>query len=286
MKGKQEKAMSPHLVVAPAYNVPPVARAFKLLRHISAGDCVTNMSETARTLGLSRTTLIRLIGTLKSEQMIEPKADGAGYRLGLGLVGLAGEALLSSDIVQAGGPVIARLTEELALSSHIGVLSGRDVLYVGRRTPNVHLVSNVGIGSRLPAHATTMGRIILAHLPRDAVVSLFDGVRLVAATAKTATSLQALLKQIAQDAAAGIAWSNSNFEPGIASAAAAVFDQSGRVAGAINVTGPSAAFTDERKDQIEATVIAAASQISRRLGYVAGPAARVSGAGGTKRRSR
>ena len=272
--------------LSPQYVVPPVSRALKVLRAIASGDTVANASETARTLGLSRTTLIRLLGTLEIEGMIERNPHGLGFRLGLGLVSLAGQALLSSDIVQAGGPVIARLTEELALSSHIGVLSGREVLYVGRRTPNVHLVSNVGIGSRLPAHATTIGRIILAHLPREAVVALFDGVRLVAATAKTATTLQALLKQIAQDAALGIAWSNSNFEPGIASGAAAVFDQSGRVAGAINVTGPSAAFSVERKGQIETALIAAASQISRRLGYVVGPVAATTGAADTKRKLR
>lgn len=253
----------------PAYAVPPVARAFKLLRHIAGGDTVANMSDTARMLGLSRTTLIRLMATLEAEQMIERTADGRGFKLGLGLAALAGQALFSSDIVQVGDAIIQRLTDTLSLSSHIGVLSGRDVLYVARRTPNVHLVSNVGLGSRLPAHATTLGRAILAHLPRETVTTLFHGVRLTAATAKTPTTLAALARQLDADRDAGIAWSDSNFEVGISSAAAAVFDRSGNVIGAINVTGPTASFAGHarRRHEIMQAVGDAATQISQRLGY-------------------
>jgi DNA-binding IclR family transcriptional regulator len=254
------------------YAVPPVVRALKLLRHIAAGDSVSNMSVTARALGISRTTLIRLIATLEAERIIERKADGSGYALGLGLVGLAGQALLASDIVQAGDPVIVQLSAELGLSAHIGVLEGTDVLYVARRTPNAHLVSNVGIGSRLPAHATTMGRIMLAHLPLEQVRARFAEAELKRFTDRTPTTLAALLAQCAADRAAGLAWSDAYFEPGIASVAAAIFDRPGHVAGAVNVTGPSLSFStrEGRREEIGRAVLAAASAISSRLGHVPG----------------
>ena len=251
-----------------SYSVPPVSRAFKLLRAIAAGDSVTNMSDTARKLGLSRTTLIRLIATLEAEQMIEKRADGTGYKLGLGIAGLAGQALVSSDIVQTGDPIIRRLAEQLSLSAHIGVLDGRHVLYVARRTPNVHLVSNVGIGSRLPAHATTLGRIILAFTPANDVSRLFNGVRLEPATDKTPTTLAALRLQIEADHTAGIAWSDAHFEIGISSAAAPIFDRNGAIAGAINVTGPSASFTKARRSMIDAAIREAATQLSSGLGHL------------------
>lgn len=257
-------------MTAPVYSVPPVERAFKLLRHIAAGDNAHNVSHTARALGLSRTTLIRLIATLEAERMIERQQDGAGYKLGLGLAALAGQALFSTDLVQVGDPVLAKLADQLGLSSHLGILDGRDVLYVARRTPNLHLVSNVRIGSRLPAHATTLGRIILAFTPREAVVQLFHGVRLKAATAKTPTTLAALLRQIELDRGEGLAWSESNFEIGIASVAAPVFDHTGRIAGGVNVTGPSHSFEtgDQRHAEIKSAVNSAAAAISRRLGHV------------------
>lgn len=251
-----------------SYSVPPVERAFKLLRAIAAGDTAANVSETARTLKLSRTTIIRLLATLEAEQMIERRSNGAGYKLGLSLAGLAGQALGSSDIVQAGDPVLRALAEALGLSAHIGVLSGRDVLYVARRTPNVHLVSNVGIGSRLPAHATTLGRIILAFTPRETVAAVFDGARLDAVTGKTPTTLAALISLIDADRAAGISWSDSHFEADISSAAAPVFDRTGQVVGGINVTGPSASFSAARRRDIELAVRSGAERVSRALGHV------------------
>jgi DNA-binding IclR family transcriptional regulator len=253
----------------PDYSVPPVQRAFKLLRHIAAGDPAANMSVTARAVGLSRTTLIRLIATLESEGMIERRPDGPGYRLGLGLVGLAGKALYASDLAQVGESVIEGLARQLSLSAHIGVLDGRDVLYIARRTPNVHLVSNVGIGSRLPAHATTMGRVLLADMDADELAALYDGVALQRFTDKTPTTFAALLEQREADIASGLAWSDSNFDVGISSVAAAIFDRSGRAVAALNVTGPTASFGGHpgRRLAIGEAVVAAAAALSARLGH-------------------
>lgn len=267
MKVKPPPADIP--TAAPRYAVPPVERAFKLLRHIASGDPVHNIALTARALAINRTTLIRLLATLEAEHMIEQRSDGGGYKLGLGLLGLAGQALFAADIVEIADPVLAALTAELGLSSHLGVLDGRDILYVARRTPNLHLVSNVRIGSRLPAHATSIGRIILAHMPREAVAALFQGARLQATTPKTMTSLPALQRQIGRDRDEGLAWSDSNYEAGIASAAAPVFDHKGHITAGINVTGPSRSFepAPERRREIAAAVKAAAIRISRGIGY-------------------
>lgn len=254
----------------PVYGVPPVERALKLLRHIAAGDAVTNMSVTARELGISRTTIIRLIATLEAERMIERRGDGLGWRLGLGLVGLAGQALYASDVVQAGDPVIAQLATDLSLSAHIGVLDGRDMLYVARRTPNVHLVSNVGIGSRLPAHATTLGRALIMHMAASEVEALFAGATLTRFSDRTPTTMKALLRQREQDIAAGLAWSDSNFDVGISSVAAAVFDRFGKAVAALNVTGPNASFSGpDRRVTIGSQLLSAAAAISARLGHAA-----------------
>lgn len=265
MKADARSAIKPG---RPVYAVPPIERAFKVLRHIAGGDELRNISLSARALAINRTTLIRILGTLEAERMVEHTSDGAGYKLGLGLAGLAAQALFSADIVEIADPILAELAETLGLSGHLGVLENREVLYLARRTPNLHLVSNVRIGSRLPAHATTLGRIILAHKPASEVQTLFAGAKLKAATAKTPTTVAALLKQIAADRAAGLAWSSSHFEAGISSVAAAIFNHSGACIGAINVTGPSRSFETGRGRtmQIETAIRAAAANISHHLG--------------------
>ena len=251
------------------YIAPPVQRAVRLIRHVAEGNPVLNMSETAKALKINRTTLLRLLHTLESEGFVERRPGGAGYQVGLSFLELGARAIFSQDLVQVAMPVLTRLAEEVQLSTHLGVLDGIDVLYLVRRTPNTPLASNIRVGSRLPAHATTMGRMILAHLPQIEIERLFAGRELRRFSAHTATTLQVLKTKLMQDMLAGIAWSDAYFEPGISSAAVAVFDFAGAPLGAINVSGPVAAFAgDDRRALIGKKLRAAGTEISSRLGWI------------------
>ena len=98
----------------------------------------------------------RLRGTAAERRRISGRPGAAGS--GCARAVLAGP--------RAGrGAGADQLAETLQLSAHLGVLDGTDVLYLVRRTPNTPLASNVRVGSRLPAHATTMGRMLLAFMP-------------------------------------------------------------------------------------------------------------------------
>jgi DNA-binding IclR family transcriptional regulator len=256
-----------------AYLSPPVQRATRLLRRIAEGDAVTNMSRTARDLDISRTTLLRLLHTLEAERFIEPRAgEGSGWRIGTALIGLAARAF-GEDLAEAAQPVLTRLAETLGLSAHLGVLDGREVVYMVRRTPNLSWGSNIRVGSRLPAHAANMGRIILAHLPDDEVRRLYGGVAMEAVTAQTATSVEALLAKLAVDRAEGLAWSEGYYENGIGSVAAALRDAAGHPVAAINVSGQVASFEGaEARARIGTAVRGAAAEISARLGWTGAPA--------------
>lgn len=256
-----------------AYLSPPVQRAARLLRHIAEGDSVTNISRTARELGINRTTLLRLLHTLEAERFIEPRPEGMGWRIGIGLIGLTAQAFFSEDLVQTSVPVLGRLAESLSLSAHLGVLDGLEIVYLVRRVPNHSFASNIRIGSRLPAHAANMGRIILAHLPPERVDRLYAGAVLKAVTPHTAITPAQLHAQLDADRAAGLAWSDGNYEAGISSVAAAVFDATDTPVAALNVSGHPADFGGAaRRAQIGASVQAAAFEISQRLGW-RGPSA-------------
>jgi DNA-binding IclR family transcriptional regulator len=252
-----------------AYGVPPVARAFALLRYIAAGNRCRNTSKAAKATGINRTTLIRLLATLEEEGMIEALPDEGGYRLGTGLITLASEALHGRGIAQVAQPFLAELVAELNLSAHLGILEGREIVYLARVTPNSHLASNVREGTRLPAHATTIGRILLADLPAEELRRRYAGVALGTFSPRTRTALPALERQLAEDREIGIAWSVANFEPEIGSGAALVRDRQGRAAGAINVTGHASVFEPDnpRLPEIAAALKRAARKISEGLGY-------------------
>ena len=257
-------------VTANIYSVPPVERAISLLRHIGSGKKCRNLSTTSKELKINRTTLIRLIHTLGENRMIEEIEEGAGYRLGPGLISLAAQAIHGRDIVQVCHPILAELAEITGMSAHLGILDGTEVVYLSRETPNSHLVSNVRAGSRFPAQASSIGRAILAEMDPFKVQNIFEGHDLTPSTEKSPKTVQDIVKQLKKDKSAGFAWSEGHFEAGIGSCAAVVFDHSGRVAGALNVSGPQAAFADENTatdGKIRTAVLGAARQASTELGF-------------------
>jgi DNA-binding IclR family transcriptional regulator len=259
---------APPATAEEAYASPPVQRVARLLRHIAEGDAVTNMSQTARELGINRTTLLRLLHALEAERFIEPRSEGHGWRIGVGLITLTAQAFFSEDLVQTAVPILTQLSETLSLSAHLGVLDGREIVYLVRRVPNHAFASNIKIGSRLPAHAANMGRIILANLPRERVERLYAGIDLRPVTSHTAITPLQLHAQLDNDRALGLAWSDGNYEAGVSSVAAPFFDATNTPTAAINVTGQTAQFEGaDRRAQIGAAVKGAARDISLRLGW-------------------
>jgi len=265
MPEKTKRRRSPK---AGRYIAPPVQRAVRLIRHVAEGNPVLNMSETAKTLKINRTTLIRLLHTLELEGFVERRPNGGGFQMGLSLIEVGARAVFSQDLVQVAVPVLIRLAESLQLSAHLGILDGTDVLYLVRRTPNTPLASNIRVGSRLPAHATTLGRMLLAYLTPIELDALYAGKELTRFSEHTPTTVAALRRKAQADRRAGIAWSEAHFEPDIASAAVPVFDFAALPIGAINVSGPIVAFAAARKDRIENVLRGAGAEISRRLGWL------------------
>jgi DNA-binding IclR family transcriptional regulator len=254
----------------PSYSVPPVARALKLLRHIGDGNACRNLSTVARDLDINRTTLIRLIHTLVDHGMVEPVPGGAGYRLGPGLISLGAQAMHGRDIVHVCQPILVELCRVTGMSAHLGILDGRDIVYLSRETPNSHLVSNVRAGSRLPAHASSIGRAILAALPAERIRAIFADGGLAPVIGRTPVTVEAVLAQAQADKAAGVAWSEGNFEAGIGSCAAVILDHQGQPAGALNVSGPEGRFAAETAaggTAIRDAVRAAAGRASAELGW-------------------
>lgn len=235
--------------VTPAYDVPPVTRAIALLRHIGAGNRCRNMSRTAAALGINRTTLLRLLHTLEREGLIEGDHEEGGYILSYGLLELTAHMLSSRDVVRLARPLLSRLAAETGFSAHLGVLSGTDVIVLVRETPDVQLISNIREGSRLPAHATVMGRIILANQSHDDVRNIFPSQSLQTVTSMTPATLKALEDQLSQDRIEGLAWSVANFEQGIGSCAAAVFDHSRRPVAAVSLSGRESDFEPSSRDR-------------------------------------
>ncbi|MGO4282303.1 MULTISPECIES: IclR family transcriptional regulator domain-containing protein [Cupriavidus] len=251
--------------------VTPVMRGLRLLRFIAEGGSTANLSEVGRRIDVNRVTVMRLLATLEHEGMVERLPQG-GHTVGFSFLKLASRVLAANDLTTFARRVLAQLSGSLQLSAYLAVPDGGHVLYLLRDMPNTGLVSNIQVGSRVPAHLTTPGRMLIAHLSPEALRERLGDDPLPTVTGQSPATHARLAEILGADLERGCAWSFSAFEPGIDACAAPVMDATGDVIAAISVAGPQQRFEADGtlRERVEKEVKAAAKDLSALLGYRAG----------------
>jgi PcaR/PcaU/PobR family beta-ketoadipate pathway transcriptional regulator len=250
------------------YMVPGLARGLAMLAAFSAERSQLSLADLARAVGLTRSSAFRIAYTLAELGYLVRNEATKSYRLGPRVLSLGFAYLASIEIVEIAQPHLEALRDRTQCSAHLAVLDGAEIVYVARHADQKALTSRIQVGSRLPAHATSMGRAILSQLPAEKVRARFKGKALEAFSEATATTLDDLIAQLARDRAQGCVLSRSNFERGIASVAAPVFDAEGAVIAAINITTPESTLSgDDLETGIRDAVVETAAAISEWLGH-------------------
>lgn len=253
---------------AQKYIVPGLVRGLHLLELFDREHSEWNVAELAAAAGLPHSTTYRLVATLEQLGFIERIRNRKLYRLGARVLNLGFAYLGSQDIVETALEPLQTLSAATGGSTHLGILDGADVVYLLRIAGPNRLVSNVRVGTRLPAHATVMGHALLSDHPIEDLRVRFGDRPLEAATKETATTATRLFEQIRAEQEQGYALSVAGFEVGISSAGAPVRDASGQIVAAINFIGPEAQFDNRRLiAKVVGPVCETAAEISRRMGY-------------------
>ena len=245
------------------YVVPGLERGLRLLQLFGRGRTELAAPEIARELGLPRTTAFRLLQTLEALEFVERGANGA-FRLGPAVLRLGVEFVASQEVSEYGREVIEKLCADTGASTQLAILDGRDIVVLLKKNPSSTFVSNVQVGTRMPAHATVIGRTLLQDAP---LRKLYPEGRLKQYTPQTPRTVADLEKLIAQDRSRGYAVSESAYEHGISAVAAPVRNHEPRVVAAISVVVPLPRLEAKRRDELAAKVVAAAAELSRRLSY-------------------
>ncbi len=249
-------------------SVQSVERALEVLE-ILAREGSAGVGEIARELGVHASTASRLVGALMTHELVERPVAGGPVRLGVGVLRLAAATRSRLDVVAVAGPVCEALAEELGETVNVAVYrSGSAVnLYQaqGRRTVAMHN----WVGSRTVLHATSSGKMLLAHLPRAESEALLSG-ELEAFTARTLTAPAALRAELRTIREQGWARSIEEFEEGLNAVAAPLHGPEGTVVAALSVAGPAYRLPPERLPATARALQEAAGEISRRLGHRSG----------------
>ncbi|GGL40018.1 IclR family transcriptional regulator [Phycicoccus endophyticus] len=220
-----------------------LARAAALLGAFDEAHPRLGVAELARRTGLARSTVHRLAGELVRLRLLD-RAEGGTYRLGMRLFELGELVPTRRTLTDAALPLLEDLLEATHQRIHLAVLDGVEVVYVAiLGAGEVDVASRTG--GRLPAHATGVGKAMLAYAPPEVVRRRVEA-GLPRLTPRTITTPGALTRELARIRAEGTAYDREESTVGVSCVAAPVVGTDGRVRAALSVTGRTAAIDPVR----------------------------------------
>jgi IclR family pca regulon transcriptional regulator len=244
--------------------VNALARGLEVIKVFSRHTPKMTLSEIAQATGMTRATVRRFLLTLAHEGYVE--ISGRHFSLRPKILELGFSALSSMDLWDVVQPVIDDLSERLNESCFAAVLDGESVIYVARATPNRRVNVGISIGSRVPAHCVSTGRVLLAALPEDALYSYIEAMTLTRFTPNTTTSKVQLRSALDEVRRQGWSIVDQELEVGLRSLSVPVRDGSGQIVAALNVCCPSTRISlEDMKTRILAITLEASRNITLAL---------------------
>ncbi|MEE1930794.1 IclR family transcriptional regulator [Streptomyces sp. TRM 70351] len=249
--------------------VPAVTRALDILELFLDGAGTMTAPDITRRLGLPRTTVHELVSTLAARRYLEPVPGRPGtYRLGVRAHQLGSRYAEHLDLAAEGQQVARAVAETCEETVHVAILEGTDVIYIAK-VDSTHAVRMVSAaGRRLPAHCTSVGKMLLASLPEAELDARLPREEPMAAmTDASVTAPDELRRQLAFARERGVALEERESNPDVNCVAAPVRDSSGAVVAAMSISVPSIRWNEERRGALEELVVKGAADLSVRLGH-------------------
>lgn len=218
--------------------VQSFARGLGVIRSFDAGAPQQTLSEVAQRAGLTRAGARRILLTLASLGYVQQ--HGRHFALTPRILDLGFAYLSSLPLWNLAEPVMEALVAQVKESCSAAVLDGTEIVYVLRVPTHKIMSINLGIGSRLPAFCTSMGRTLLAELDEAALDDLFARDPPGRRTARTIVEPAALKAELARVRHQGWCLVDQELEEGLVSLAAPIRDRAGRAIAALNISGQAA----------------------------------------------
>lgn len=248
--------------------VQSVDRAITVLE-ILARRGEAGVSEVAGEIDVHKSTAFRLLGALEARGLVEQSVDRGKYRLGFGLIPLAGAVTDSLDVIQQGREVCAELAAEMGETVNVAVLQQHWAVNVDQARGPSTITAHNWIGKLTPLHCTSSGKVLLAAVSPTRRGELLRASGMPRFTPHTLVDRTELDVELALVAERGHAAAVEEYEVGLNAIAAPVLDRSGEAIAAVSVSGPSYRLDQARLESLAAPLMAGTREISRRMGWFA-----------------
>jgi len=250
------------------YKVKSVDRALHLLEIMAEEKREVELKELCKKTHINTTTLYRLLQTLQNRGFVARDPYTGRYRLGLKLLELGHAVTDQIELRRIVLPFLQELMEKTGETANLVILDEGEAIYIEKVESPASLRMFHRIGKQAPAHATGVGKVLLAALPSEKVTEIMKTKGLCKLTENTITSPEDLQKELEKICKNGFAIDNEECEVGAKCIAAPIRDYTNQVVAAVSISGPSARLSEERLNELIKVVKEAAFKVSQKIGYL------------------
>jgi DNA-binding IclR family transcriptional regulator len=247
--------------------VKSAKRTLDILVLMTGREARMTFTEISAALDLPRSSLHGLLATLVDSGWVTYQPASRTYGLGIRALEAGNAYLRTDDLPSRARPAMERVRDALDETVQLSVLDGRFNVYVAKVDGQQALVLASAVGRRLPAHATGVGKVLLAGLDPVALDGLLQSVDLERYTANTVTDRAALHRRLQAIREAGYGTDDEEYTAGVRCVAVPIRDQRGEVIAAMSVSAPAIRFDDQISQRARELLLAAAAELSAALGF-------------------
>lgn len=248
--------------------VQSVDRAFSILEVISQYQDGLGISEISEKVGLHKSTVHRLLGTLIYKGFVIQDDQTNRYKISLKLYEIGVRKIADVDILKVSRSYTSALMEIFNEVVHLVIRDHNEIIYIDKVEADNTIRMASTIGRRSPLYCTSVGKVILAYLQDEEVRNIWETSTIIKLTDHTIVDFNHLLVELEKIRSLGYAEDDEENEFGVRCIAAPVFNSHGLVEGAISISGPTTRVTKDKVSEIAEEVKICAKLISRDLGYI------------------
>lgn len=248
------------------YRIQAIERAVSILNAFTPDEPEMGVSDLAQRLSLHKSTVHRFVVNLEAAGLLERNRTTSRYRLGLRIFELGSQVLAQMNLWEEAPPFLEGLVRDTGETGHLAIFDGGEAIYIEKVEARRALRIPSAIGRGYPAHATSLGKALLAHQSPHVIEAVIAERGLARCASRTICDREQLLDELERVRQVGYAIDDEEYEEGLRCIGAPIVGHTGTVVAAIGIGGPVTRVTPDRVRELGQVVMEAAAGLSHRMG--------------------